>query len=109
MSTFDFYDSRAKEAEAAAECADLDNVRDRELRSAAVFRKLADQAKKIELDRKKADEDRRECRATEAARAAEDAEADRLRVASRQQDPFLAFGLRFRRAKPRKRVAAAPL
>ncbi len=67
--TFDFYDTRAKAAEAAADEAELENVRQRELRSAAVFRQLADQAKKIEVDRRKADEVRRERRAAEAAEA----------------------------------------
>ena len=52
--TFDFYDARADDAEAAAGRAELDNVRDRELRSAAVFRKLADQARKVLVDRAKA-------------------------------------------------------
>lgn len=67
--TYDFYDSRAKDAEDAAERADLVNVRDRELRSAAVFRQLANQARKIERDRAKAEVDRRERRAAEAAEA----------------------------------------
>ena len=61
-----FYDTRPDEAEAAAARAQLDNVRDRELRSAAVFRKLADQQRKILVDRAKADEIRQERRAAEA-------------------------------------------
>jgi hypothetical protein len=68
--TFDFYDARARDAEAAADRADLDNVRDRELRSAAVFRQLANQAQKVERDRRKADTDRAERRAAEAEEAA---------------------------------------
>jgi hypothetical protein len=68
--TSDYYDARADEAEAAAGHAQLDNVRDRELRSAAVFRKLADQARKIVTDRAKADAIRLERRAAEAEQAA---------------------------------------
>jgi hypothetical protein len=68
--TFNFYDARAKEAEAAADLADLDNVRERELRSAAVFRQLANQAQKVERDRRKADFERAERRAAEAEEAA---------------------------------------
>lgn len=64
--TRDFYDARADEAEAAAGRAELDNVRDRELRSAAVFRQLADQRRKVLVDRAKADEIRQERRAAEA-------------------------------------------
>ena len=48
--TSDFYDARADEAEAVAGSAKLDNVRDRELRSAAVFRKPADQERKVLVD-----------------------------------------------------------
>jgi hypothetical protein len=68
--TSDFYDARADEAEAAAGQAQLDNVRDRELRSAAVFRKLAEQARKLLIDRAKAEVIREERRAAEAQEAA---------------------------------------
>jgi hypothetical protein len=68
--TSDFYDARADDAEAAAGCAQLDNVRDRELRSAAVFRKLAEQQRKVLIDRAKAEEIRDERRAAEAEEAA---------------------------------------
>ena len=68
--TSDFYDTRADEAEAAAGHAELDNVRDRELRSAAVFRKLADQARKVVIDRAKAEVVRDERRAAEVEKAA---------------------------------------
>jgi hypothetical protein len=68
--TFDFYDARADDAEAAAGRAELDNVRDRELRSAAVFRKLADQARKVLVDRAKAEVIRQERRDAEAGEAA---------------------------------------
>jgi len=69
--TSDFYDARADEAEAAAGCAQLDNVRERELRSALVFRKLADQQRKVLVDRAKAEVIRDERRAAEADHAAE--------------------------------------
>jgi hypothetical protein len=65
--TFDFYDTRARESEAAAELAELDMVRERELRSAAVWRTLAEQARKVEVSRVKAEEIRAERRAAEAA------------------------------------------
>ena len=65
--TFQFYDERAKEAEAAADRADLVMVRERELRSAAVWRTLAEQARKVEVSRVKADEIRSARRAAEAA------------------------------------------
>jgi hypothetical protein len=66
----DFYDARADDAEAAAGCAQLDNVRDRELRSAEVFRKLADQQRKVLVERAKAEAIRQERRAAEADEAA---------------------------------------
>ena len=69
-STFEFYDERARDAEAAAERADLIMVRERELRSAAVWRSLAEQARKVEVSRVKAEEIRAERRAAEAAELA---------------------------------------
>lgn len=74
--TFEFYDTRASEAEAAAERADLIMVRERELRSAAVWRGLANQAKRVERDRIKAEEIRAIRRAEEAAALAEKALAN---------------------------------
>jgi len=68
--TFDFYDERAKDCEAAADRADLVMVRERELRSAAVWRTLAEQARKVEVSRVKAEEIRAERRAAEAAELA---------------------------------------
>ncbi len=68
--TFDFYDARARESEAAAELAKLDMVRERELRSAAGWRTLAEQARKVEVSRVKAEEIRAERRAAELAEAA---------------------------------------
>lgn len=75
----DFYDARADDAEAAAGRAQLENVRDREMRSAAVFRMLADNARKVDIGRAKAEFIRRERQAAEAeeaarARAAEEAQ-----------------------------------
>jgi hypothetical protein len=75
----DFYDARADDAEAAAGRAQLENVRDREMRSAAVFRMLADNARKVDIGRAKAEYIRRERQAAEAeeaarARAAEEAQ-----------------------------------
>lgn len=64
--TFEFYSARAEESEAAAERANLDMVRERELRSASVWRGLADHARKVELDRAKAEEVRAIRRADEA-------------------------------------------
>lgn len=48
---YDFCDNRAHEAEAEADRAQLDNVRDRALRSAAAWRAMADRARKTEEDR----------------------------------------------------------
>jgi hypothetical protein len=66
----DFYDARADDAEAAAGRAELENVRDREMRSAAVFRLLADNARKVDIGRAKAESIRRERQAVEADEAA---------------------------------------
>ena len=68
--TFDFYDARADEAEAAAGSAQLDNVRERELRSASVFRKLADQQRKVLIDRARTEVIRGERRAELAPQVA---------------------------------------
>ena len=72
---FDFYDERARAAEAAADKAVLDNVRDRELRSAAAWRAMADRQRSIDAGRVKADAERAERRAAELAELAELAEA----------------------------------
>lgn len=76
--TFQFYDARAKESAAEAKKAELVMVRERAERSAAVWRSLADQAKKVERDRAKAElvrAERRAAEAEEAARIAETADA----------------------------------
>ncbi|HEY6814077.1 MAG TPA: hypothetical protein VI168_00930 [Croceibacterium sp.] len=71
--TWEFYDERARHAEAEAGKALLDNVREREMRSAKAWREMADRARTIEAGRIKADEIRAERRAAEleAAQAAE--------------------------------------
>jgi nicotinate-nucleotide pyrophosphorylase len=63
--TFEFYDQRAKAAEAEADVAVLDNVRERELRSARAWRGMADRQFQIDAERIKADEARAERRAAE--------------------------------------------
>ena len=67
--TFEFYDARANEAAAEAEKATLDNVRDRNLRAEKTWRGLANQARRVLIDRAKAEEERAERRAAEAATA----------------------------------------
>lgn len=66
--TFEFYDARANEAAAEARVAVLENVRERALRSEKTWRGLAEQARKVVIDRDKAE-------ATRAARRAAEAEA----------------------------------
>src|SRR5690606_21642865 len=68
--TFDFYDTRAREAAAEADRAELVMVRERALRAEKTWRGLANQARKIERDRAKAEEIRAERRAAEAEAAA---------------------------------------
>ncbi len=63
--TWDFYDERARHAEGEAARALLDNVREREMRSAKAWREMADRARQIEAGRIKADEIRAERRAAE--------------------------------------------
>lgn len=50
----DFFDQRAKDASELAGNAILDNVRDRELRSAAAWRAMADRARRVEKSRQAA-------------------------------------------------------
>lgn len=63
--TWEFYDERARHAEGEAAKAVLDNVRDRELRSAKAWREMADRARMIEDGKIKAEEIRAERRAAE--------------------------------------------
>ena len=65
--TFEFYDARAREAAAEADAATLDNVRERNLRAEKTWRTLADQARKVLVDRERAEIARAERRAAEAA------------------------------------------
>lgn len=64
--TFEFYNARAEEAAADAKAATLDNVRDRNLRAEKTWRGLANQARRVLLDRQKTE-------AAKAPRLAEDA------------------------------------
>lgn len=68
--TFEFYDARANEAANEAEAATLDNVRDRCLRAEKTWRGLAEQARKVKLDRERAERDRVARREAEEAAAA---------------------------------------
>ena len=52
--TFEFYDARANEAASEAAEATLENVKDRNLRAEKTWRGLADQAKRVSLERQKA-------------------------------------------------------
>lgn len=53
--TFEFYDARANEAAAEAAVAVLDNVRERALRSEKTWRALAEQARRVVIDRAKSE------------------------------------------------------
>ncbi len=63
--TFEFYDRQAKSAQAEAEKAPLENVRERELRSAAAWRSMADRQLLIDSERAKSEEVRAARRAAE--------------------------------------------
>jgi hypothetical protein len=65
--TFDFYDARANEAVAEAQAATLDNVRDRNLRAAKTWRGLADQARKVMVDRARSEREKADRKASEEA------------------------------------------
>lgn len=69
VQTFDFYNARAQEAAAEAKIAPLVMVRERALRAEGVWRSLANQARKVEVDRAKAERERTARRAAEAAEA----------------------------------------
>lgn len=51
--SYEFYCERADAAAAAAENATLDNVREREIRAEKTWRGLAEQARRVKLDREK--------------------------------------------------------
>jgi len=62
--SYEFFDARAREAAAEADKAQLDNVRDRNLRAEKTWRGLADQARAVAV--------RRETIAIEKAQSRED-------------------------------------
>lgn len=53
--TYEFYAERAKEAADEAAGATLDNVRERNLRAEKTWTMLAEQARKVRVDREKAE------------------------------------------------------
>lgn len=67
LHTYEFCTERADEALASAEAATLDNVRNRELRSEKSWRSLAELARTAAEGRVKAERERAERRAEEAA------------------------------------------
>ena len=56
--SFEFYDARAREAAREAQEANLDNVRERNLRAEKTWRGLAHQALRVKADREKANSER---------------------------------------------------
>lgn len=65
--TYEFYIARAKEAAAAAKEAELENVRERELRSEKTWRGLAKQAQAVAAQRAKVDQEKADRQAAEKA------------------------------------------
>ena len=65
--SFEFCQQRANDAAAEAKASDLENVRERALRAEKTWRGLAAQAKRVLVERKKAEIVRTERRAAEAA------------------------------------------
>jgi hypothetical protein len=53
--TYEFYAERAREAADQAAAATLDNVRERNLRAEKTWAMLAEQARKVRIDREKAE------------------------------------------------------
>jgi hypothetical protein len=68
--TYEFYDQRARAAQTEADNAVLDNVRERELRSAKAWRGMADRQLLVDAERVKADAIRADRRAAELEEAA---------------------------------------
>ena len=60
--SFEFANERAEEAAQAAESAQLDNVRERALRSEAAWRDMAERARKTAVSRAKREEAAEEAR-----------------------------------------------
>ena len=69
--SYEFYSERARESEAAAKEATLDNVRERAERAAKTWRALADQAKSVSAMRERVEREKAAERAAEAARVEE--------------------------------------
>lgn len=63
----EFYAARANEAAIEASQATLENVRDKNLRAEKTWRKLADQARRVILERAKSDKEREDRRVAELA------------------------------------------
>lgn len=76
LHSYEFCSERADEAQALADAATLDNVRNRELRSEKTWRGLAELARNAAEGRVKADQERAERRTLEAAQAIADTSAD---------------------------------
>ena len=60
--SYEFYCERADAAAAAARSANLDNVREREIRAEKTWRGLAEQARRVKLDREKSQREKDERR-----------------------------------------------
>ncbi|MCJ2179529.1 hypothetical protein [Novosphingobium album (ex Hu et al. 2023)] len=56
--SLDFCEARAREAAEAGSNAVLDNVRDRELRSEAAWRSMADQLEQVEKNRRQREDEK---------------------------------------------------
>ena len=65
--SFEFYEARAQEAALEAEAATLDNVKNRNLRAEKSWTRLAELARKVTLDRAKAQQAKAEKRDAEFA------------------------------------------
>ncbi|MFL0355725.1 hypothetical protein ACI5KX_04535 [Erythrobacter sp. GH1-10] len=70
--SYEFYTERAEAAAAAAEKAELENVRERELRAEKTWRGLAQQARRTVIQREKAEAERAARREAEAQAQAAD-------------------------------------
>ena len=64
--TIEFYDERAKEAASDAKKATLENVKERNLRAEKTWRGLADQARRVALERAKAEREKEKRRIAES-------------------------------------------
>lgn len=75
LHSYEFCSERADEAQALADAATLDNVRNRELRSEKTWRGLAELARNAAEGRVKADQERADRRSLEAEQAIAAADA----------------------------------